>query len=103
MFFINHSVDAAYYCRRSGVGCLSVCLSVTSVSREITDRDAVWDVDSGGIKEPYIRWSPDPHTHMGNFEDEKGPAQDMPRHVRRSIYSNRHTMGKNRHGADYCY
>jgi len=33
--------------------------------------------------------SPDPHTRRGNFEGEKEPVQDMPRHIRRSIYSKR--------------
>ena len=30
---------------------------------------------------------PDPHAQRGNFEGKKGPDQDMPGYVRRSIYS----------------
>jgi len=52
-----------------------------------TDRDAVRNVDSGGPKEPCVRWDPDPHTWRGNFEGKKWPAQGMPGHVRRSICS----------------
>jgi len=39
------------------------------------------------------------HTWRGNFEGEKGPAQDMPGHVRRSIYSKRLSRGQQRYGA----
>ena len=39
-------------------------------------------VDSGGPKEPCIRWGPDPHTRSGNIKGEKEPAKDMPGHVR---------------------
>jgi len=42
-------------------------------------------VDSGGPKEEFIRWGPDPHASRGNFEGEEGPAHEMPGHVRRSI------------------
>ena len=50
-----------------------------------TDEDAVWEVDSGGPKEPCIRWGPDLHTWWGNFEDTKRSDQDMPRHVHRLL------------------
>jgi len=36
----------------------------------------------------------------GNFEGEKGPAQDMPGHVKRSIYSKRLSRGQHRYDAD---
>ena len=81
-----------------------VCLSVSHDSEPRkdcrTDRDAVWDTHSGGPKEPCIRWGLDPHACSGNFEGEKGPAQDMPGHVRRSIYSKRLSRGQHRYGAD---
>ena len=38
----------------------SVCHNHEPCKNDRTDRDAVWDVDSGGPKEPCIRWSPDP-------------------------------------------
>jgi len=36
-----------------------------------------------------FRWSPDPHTWRSNVEGAKAPAQDMPGHVRPSIYLKR--------------
>jgi len=57
-------------------------------------------MDSGGLKEPYVRWSPDPHAGRGNFEGESGPAQNMSGHVRWSIYSKRLSRGQNGYGAD---
>ena len=42
----------------------------------------------------------DPHTQTGNFVGEKGPAQDMPGHVRRPIYSKRLSRGQHRYGVD---
>jgi len=40
----------------------SVCHNHEPCKNDRTDRDAVWDVDSGGrgLKEPCIRWGPDP-------------------------------------------
>ena len=35
---------------------------------------------------PFLYGGPDPHSRRGNFEGEKRPAQDMPGHIRRSIY-----------------
>jgi len=35
-------------------------------------------MDSGGCKDEHIRLGPDPHARKGNFEGEKGPAQDIP-------------------------
>jgi len=43
-------VDAAYCYRPSSVVCLSVCLSRSWAKNRSTDRDVVWDVDSGGPK-----------------------------------------------------
>jgi len=37
---------------------------------------------------------------MVNFEGEMGPSQDIPGHVRQSIYSKRLSRGQNRYGAD---
>ena len=53
----------------------------------------------------------DPHTWRGNVEGKKGPAQDIPGHVRQSIISNwlswaqpapcRHSLGCSRWGAHW--
>ena len=40
-----------------------------------------------------------PHVKR-QFRGRKGPAQDMPGHVRRSIYSKRLSRGQHRYGAD---
>jgi len=37
-----------------------------------TDRDAVWVVGSGGLKEPCIRWGPDPPHGNGRLLRGKG-------------------------------
>ena len=50
-------IDAAYCYRPSSVVCRSVCLSQSSaLQKRRTDRDAVWVVDSSGLKEPCITW-----------------------------------------------
>jgi len=67
-------------------GCQCLVTSVSPAKNCSTDRDAIWDVDLGGPKEPCIRWGPDPHTWRGSFDGEKGPAQDMARHVWWSRY-----------------
>jgi len=62
--YTTQSLDAAYFYRQSSVVCRSVCLSVClSVCHDRepcrngwTVRYTVWDVDSGGSKEPCIRW-----------------------------------------------
>jgi len=65
------SIDAAYCYLPSSVVCLSVCLSVCHTSEPCkdgcTDRDAVWVQDSGGPKEPYIRWGSRFPMGRGNF------------------------------------
>ena len=43
-----------------------------------TDRDAAWDAESGGPKEPHIRWVQIP-MERGNFEG-KGMPPTCPRH-----------------------
>jgi len=43
---------------------------------------------------------PDPHPWRGSFKSEKGPAQDMPGYIRRSIYSKRLSRGQHRYGVD---
>ena len=54
------NVDAVYCYRQSSVVCLSVCLSAGHVHEPCknggTDPDADWRIDSGGPKEPCIRW-----------------------------------------------
>jgi len=54
--------------------CWSVCLSVCHTSELCTngwsDRDAVWVKDSGGTKEPCIRWGSRSPMERGNFEGE---------------------------------
>jgi len=64
LFRPRHSityVDAAYCYRLSSVVSPSVCLSVSlshpwALQNGWTDRDAVWVEDSGGPREPCIRW-----------------------------------------------
>ena len=51
--------------------CRSVCHSTESCKNGWTDRDAIWDVNSGGPKEACIRWCPDSAMGMGNFEGER--------------------------------
>jgi len=74
-------VHAAYCYRPSSVVCrsvfLSVCLSVSDTSDPCkngrSDRDAVWVKDSGGPREPCVRWwSTNPH-RKGNSEGEGRP------------------------------
>ena len=47
---------------------LSDCHTSEPCNNGGTDRDAVWDEDSGGPKAPCIRWGPDPPMGRGNFE-----------------------------------
>jgi len=53
--------------------CWSVCHDRKHCKNGRTDRDAIWNVDSGGPKEPCIR-SRFPHM-KGNFKGQKRPAQ----------------------------
>jgi len=69
--FLEHSVDAACCYRWSGMVCRSVCHDHEPCKNSWTVRDAVWDVDSDGLKEPDIRWGSDTPTWRGNFEGEK--------------------------------
>jgi len=47
--------------------CKSDCQSVYHISEPCkngwTDRDAVWVMDLGGLKEAYIRWGSRTHSH----------------------------------------
>jgi len=53
--------------------CLSACGFVSrSVTLMSTDRDAVWVEDSGGPKEPCVRWGPDLPMGRGIFEGGRG-------------------------------
>ena len=55
-------VDAAYCYRPSSMVCLSVCHTSEPCKNSCTDRDAIWVEDSGGPKEPCVRWrSRSPH------------------------------------------
>jgi len=51
---LAHSVGAACCYRRSSVVCLSVCHSSEPCKNRRTDWDVVWDVDSGGPREPLL-------------------------------------------------
>jgi len=70
-------VDAAYCYRLSSVVCWLVCRSACRSSEPCkngwTNRDAVWVEDSGGPREPRVRWGPNPPA-KGQFwgEDGKG-------------------------------
>jgi len=84
-----------------GVMCLSVGLSVTVVSPAKTDRSRCrLGCGLGCALVTTYSMGPDPTMWRGNFEFEKGPAQDMPGHVWRSIYSKRLSRGQHRYGAD---
>jgi len=60
-------VDAAYCYRPSSV----VCHRCEPCKNDLTDWDAVWAEDSGGSKEPCIRWGPN-HTWEGAILRGKG-------------------------------
>ena len=67
--------------RLSSVVCRSVCPSVCHTSEPCkngwTDRDTVWVEDSGGPREPCIRWgSRYPH-QMGQFWGQEEPIVSM--------------------------
>jgi len=47
--------------------CQPVCHTSEPRKNSWTDRDAVWVEDSGGPREPCIRWDPDLSTERGNF------------------------------------
>ena len=58
--------------------CVCVCVNIGHVREPCkngwTDRDAVWDEDAGGPKEPCIRWGPDPSPEFKDtFEGESIP------------------------------
>jgi len=67
-------VDAAYCYRPSSVVCRSVCLSVFTLLSHVslTDQDAIWTEDSGGPREPFIRWGSRSPMGRGNFFGVKG-------------------------------
>jgi len=81
---IRHLGTIAQHCplKSRGTICCKRCKNGSS------DRDAVWDMDSGASQEPCIRLGLIYHVwRRCNFEGEKLPAQNMPGYVRRSIYS----------------
>jgi len=68
---VSHSIDAAYCDRCHTSVCLCVCLCVGHMDVRCkngwTDRDTVWWADSGGLKEPWIRWESRSTRGRGNF------------------------------------
>jgi len=75
MSFIAHRsttyADAACCYRPSSVHGLSACITVVSpvkMDEPIENQDAVWVEDSGGPKEPYVRWRSTSPVLRGNFE-----------------------------------
>jgi len=92
-------IDAAYCYRRSHMVCRSVCQCVTVVSRTKTAEPI--DIPFGRR----LRWAQGTiwvqiSMPRSNVEGEKGAvhSQDMPRHVRLSIYSKRLSRGRCRLG-----
>jgi len=66
----------------------SVCMSPAQTAEKIEMPFRKWTrTPMDPRNEPCIRWGPDTYSRRGNYEGEKRPAQDMPRHVRWSIYS----------------
>jgi len=69
---IQRTYVPAYCYRPSSVVCRSVCRSVCHSSEPCkngsTDRDAVWVEESGGSKEPCIRWGCRYPMGKGNFK-----------------------------------
>ena len=68
----------------------SVYLSVTVMSPAETNEliempFGRWDLV--GPRNCVLDGGPDSHTRRSNFEGERGPAQDIPRHVQWLIYS----------------
>jgi len=64
-------MHVAYCYRQSSVVCLSVCHDHEPCKNCWTDRDAVWCMDSGGPKEPYIRLGVQIPIGRGKFEGGK--------------------------------
>jgi len=72
---VSHALRAYRY--RRYVIRLCVCWSRSwALQKNWTDRDADWRVDSGGPKEPCIKWGQDSLTGKGNFSG--CPAQWKP-------------------------
>jgi len=96
-------VDAAYCYRPSNVVCRSVCLSVCHTSEPCkngwTDRDAVLNEESGGSREPCVRWgSWSPHGNGQFFLRGKGRPivkyRDTPRtSVQKRLNRSRFRLG----------
>jgi len=51
---------------------LSVCHSSEPFKHGLTDRDYLWVEDSGGPKEPCIRWGSRSPMERGNFKEGRG-------------------------------
>jgi len=85
------------YCyRRSSVVCLFVCHD----REPWKAADAVLVLTRVGPRNHVLDGGPDSHTRRGNFKGENRPDQDVPGHVRRSIYSKRLNRGQHRYVAD---
>jgi len=72
-------VDAAYCYRPSSVVCRSVlCLWQSwATQKRLKDRDAVWDAESNGPKEPRIRWEYKFKKGRGTFRGVSGQLQSI--------------------------
>jgi len=79
--------------------CRSVCHDREPCKNGWTDTDFVWDVDSGGPNKTCNGQGLDPHT-KDQFWGRKGVNQDIPGHVRRSIYSKRLSGRQHRYSVD---
>jgi len=66
-------VDAAYCYWPSSVVCRSVCRTSEPCKNGWTNQDALWVMDSGGPKEPCIKWGTDPPWEVAIFRGRGGP------------------------------
>jgi len=63
-------------CIRGGIACMlqhGLQLYSEPCKNGRTDRDAVWVANSGGPKEPCIRWGVQIPTRRGNLRGRRGP------------------------------
>jgi len=66
-------VDAVYCYGPSSVVCRSVCYTSEPCKNGFSDQGTVcWVEDSGGPKEPCIRWGSRSSMERGNFEGKRG-------------------------------
>jgi len=72
LLYFTMYVDAAYCYQPSSGVCRFVCHTSELCKNGRTDRDAVWVEDSGGPKEPCIRWGSRSPYGKGQFLVGKG-------------------------------